>query len=128
MNEVKFFGEESDYAELEAACKAAGIEFTRRPMMYRSPDISSQEVLVIAFLTTAASIKAVSKAVMAVARAYEAKHKKKFCYTDGYGLHYFQNYKPEELEKVLPKTTAMYFGDAAPDDHPDYHRDDETTA
>ena len=125
MNEIEFFGEESDYLEIEAACKADGIEFTRRPVMYRNADMSSQEVLVIIFVSTAASIKSISKAVMAVAKAYEAKQKKKFCYTDGYGLHYFQNYKPEELEKVLPKTVAMYFGDAAPDDHPDYHRDDE---
>jgi hypothetical protein len=127
MNEVKIYGSDEDYAEIEAACRDAGIECQRRQMMYRAADMSEHDVLVIAFLT-ATSIQAVSKAVMAVARAYESKHKKKVCYTDGHGVHYFQNYKPEELVKVLPKTTAIYFGEAAPEDHPDDHRDDESVA
>ena len=95
-------------------------------MMYRSDDLSSKEILVIAFTSATLSIQAVSAAIMAIAKAYEAKQRKKVCYTKGHGLLYFQNYKPEELAKVLPETRAIYFGDAAPDDHPDYHKIDGT--
>jgi hypothetical protein len=124
MNEVKIYGSDDDYREIEAALQSADIKCFRREEMYRTDGLSSHEVLIIAYLATK-SIQAISKAVMARAKSDEAKHRQKICYTDGYGLHYFKNCRPEELEKVLPKTVAIYFGDTAGEDDPDSHRTDE---
>lgn len=68
--------------------------------------MTSQEVIFVA-VSAAISIKAISDAIIAI-----AKNRKKIFYTDGRGETRLENYKPDELAKIMPKIKALYIKDS----------------
>jgi hypothetical protein len=100
MDKIKIYGDDISFQCLEAAFKAAGIEYKRVDEFHRGADGGNSEAIVIALgMAHAASI-----AIIGVAKQL----KKRIKFTRGQGLLEIENYTAEEVKKILPTARALY--------------------